>query len=292
MNTLYGILSNQYYKLLYDKTAGDDCTRIGREWIKYSRKEFSEAGYEILYTDTDSIFVRDPFNDKQRLEKKEKEIIDFIKSTVPFPQDTFEFGTECEINYMYFFKGGNEDKETDDEMDELDFINKGKGYMKKNYIYVDTKGKVVIKNLGLRKKSNSELSKKIFWDYLVPEIKQGKIKFSRQMIKNLIIKLLKENITLIAMRKDVNVFERYEKSETSMPAQISKKYGEGVHYMIPNLKCIGVGKGKSLCTIEEFKTYELTIDDIDLSNIWSELSYFIEPVKVKTLFSFGEENVA
>lgn len=200
----------------------------------------------------------------------------------------FKLKLECEIKHIFFFVGDVDKEEDYNELDETDLESRKLQLLKKNYIYVTKEDEVYIKNLGLRKKSNSELSKKIFWEYLVPEIKQGKIKFSRQMIKNLITKLLKENITLIAMRKDVNVFERYEKSENSMPAQISKKYGEGVHFMIPNLKCIGVGKGKSLCTLEEFKSHELTIDDIDLSNVWSELSYFIEPVKVKTLFNFGE----
>jgi len=75
------------------------------------------------------------------------------------------------------------------------------------------------------------------------------------------------------MRKNVGPFSQYlEKSPNSLPAQISKKYGAGIYFLIPNLKGIGVGKGKKYCTIEEFTERKLTIDDIDLSNVWKALS--------------------
>jgi len=56
--------------------------------------------------------------------------------------------------------------------------------------------------------------------------------------------------------------------------------------LIPNLKHVGVGKGKSYCTLEEFKKEGLKINHIDLSNVWRELEYFINPVVVKNIFDF------
>jgi len=288
LNIIYGILNNARYVHTYDSISGGDCTGIGRQWIKYSRKKFREAGYIVIYSDTDSDYLLDPFKDKERMLKVKDKIINDIKKSVPFPQDTFDMGIDDEIKFMFFFKGGSkEDRDSDKEMDKDDFINKPKGFMKKNYIYVTKDNKVVIKNLGIRKKSNSPLSRKIFWEYLVPKIKEGQIKFSKTFIKNLITKLLEEDFTLITLRKDVGDYKQYEStSPNGLPAQISKKYGIGIHFLIPNLKKIGVGKGKSYCTVEEFKENKLKIEDIDLTNVWKELDYFIKPAVTKNIFDF------
>ena len=169
--------------------------------------------------------------------------------------------------------------------------------MKKNYIYVskirDKDGNdtgersVTIKNLGIKKKSNSALSKKIFWEYMVPQIKKGNCKFSKTWINDLIMKLIKEDINIATMRKSVGSYEQYAKtSPNGLPAQLAKKYGPGIHFVIPNIMGVGVGKGKSFCTLEEFNNHNLRYEHIDLDNIWKELDYFIKPVVTKNIFDF------
>jgi len=291
INTIYGILDNPYYSLVYDQVAASDCTRLGRQWCKYARKKFRDAGYKVIYTDTDSVYIIDHLNDKEKMLRVKDEIIFDIKDTVPFPQDTFDMGIDDEIKFMYFFKGkGIEDKDSDKHMDSDDFIYKPLNFMKKNYIYVTTENKVKVKNLGIKKKSNSPLSRKIFWDYLVPEIKKGKCKFSKAYIKGIMDKLLEENIELAALRKSVGTIAQYsKKSPNSLPAQIARKYGNGIYFLIPNTAGVGVGKGKNYCTIEEFKARQLKIKHIDLSNVWRELNYFIRPVVIKNIFDFEEK---
>ena len=105
MNTIYGILNTAYYTLVYDKVAGGDCTRLGRQWTRYARKIFREKGYKVIYTDTDSVYILDPFKDKKRMLAVREEIMAHIKSTVPFPQPTFDLAIENEIKHMFFFKG-------------------------------------------------------------------------------------------------------------------------------------------------------------------------------------------
>lgn len=289
INTIYGILNNPYYEKVFDMIAGGDCTRIGRQWTKYARKVFRDEGYGILYTDTDSIYLIDSFNDKERMLKVKDKIINDIKASVPFPQDTFDMGIDDEIKHMFFFKGGNKDKDNKD-FDEDDYINKLKGLMKKNYIYVTKDNKIKIKNLGIRKKSNTPLSKKIFWEYLVPQIKEkGEVKFSKSYIRNIMLELLTKDLSLMAMRKNVGDFTQYEKtSPGGMQAQISLKYGAGIHFLIPNKKMIGVGKDKNkrFCTMDEFNKYKMTINDISLTNVWKELEYFTKPVVNKNIFDF------
>lgn len=286
INTIYGILNNAYYKLVYDLIAGGDCTRIGRQWTKYARKVFREAGYKVIYTDTDSWYIVDPFNDKKKMLEVNQKVIDKIKETVPFPQLTFDAGIDDEIKYMFFFKGTkSEDKESDDEMDEDDFVNKSLGFMKKNYIYVTKENKVTIKNLGIKKKNISALSKEIFWKHIVPQIiSDGKVKFSATEIENVMRKLLKENIELAYMRKEVAPLSAYAKSMTGIQAQISKAYGPGIHFLIPNKRGIGVGKKIKYCSVEEFKKYNMDVSDISFDNFWKELNYFVINNKQPTLF--------
>ena len=292
INTIYGILNNPHYVRVYDLMAGGDCTRIGRQWTRYARKLFADAGYKVIYTDTDSVYIIDVFKDKEKMLKVKEQIIKDIKDSVPFPKDTFDMGIDAEIKYMFFFKGGSrEDKHSDKEMDDMDFINKPLGFMKKNYIYVQTDDKVKIKNLGIKKKSNSTLSKEIFWKHLVPQITEGTIQFKKTFIRNLIMELLEKDINLASMRKEVGNYVQYEKtSPNSLPAQIASKYGGGIHFLIPNTSGIGVGKGKKFCTLEEFKEHNLRVDNIDLSNVWKELDYFIAPVQTTSIFDFGEKN--
>jgi hypothetical protein len=228
--------------------------------------------------------------DKNEILKLCKKIEDDIKATVPFPQDTFKFKIDDEINYMFFFKGGDTEKpypENEFFEDDDDFINKPLGLMKKNYIYVTSKDKVKMKNLGLRKKDRSALSKKIFWDNLVPQIIKGQVKFGKSYLKNLINTLLLEDMELALMRKDVGNIDQY-KNTTSIQAQISLKYGPGIHFFIPNTRGIGVGKGKSFCTLEEFKKHNLKHTDIDTTTFWNELEYFVKPVVVKNIFDYAE----
>jgi len=67
-----------------------------------------------------------------------------------------------------------------------------------------------------------------------------------------------------------------------MQYQISEKYGEGRHFLIPNKKNIGIGKQKTTkkkigirhCTMEEFKEKGLTINDISLKHLLSHLKPF------------------
>ena len=289
INTIYGILNTPYYERVFDMMAGGDCTRIGRQWTKYARKVFREEGYEILYTDTDSVYIGDPFNDKAKMLAVKDKIIDKIKETSPFPQATFDMGIDDEIKYMFFFKGDKQDAEHDDEMDEDDVKNKSLGLMKKNYIYVTQENKLKLKNLGIKKKNITAVSKKIFWDDLVPRIiEEGQAQFPKTFIQNLLMKYLQEDPSLAATRKMVGTYAQYaKKSPNSLPAQIAQQYGQGVHFMIPNTRGMGVGKKKKYCTVEEFKKHNLGYEHINLDAVWSELGYFIKPIKVKNLFEFG-----
>lgn len=269
LNSSYGAISNPTFQGIHNLIAAEDCTSLGRQIIKYTRKRFKEEGYVNIMSDTDSNVVQIPKGKtKEDAMILSRKIVEEVQEHFPFSWDRFKLKLEDEVKYFYFFKG--EDK---------------KQFLKKNYVYVTKSNKLIIKNLGIRKKSISPLSKKIFYEHLVPKIKEGQIKFSKAYLTNIVNDLLKKDVSLATLRKEVGQAKQY-KSESSLPAQISKKYGAGIHFFIPNTKGVGVGKGKSFCTLEEFNKRKMRVEDIDLSNVWQELAYFIKPVVVKNIFDF------
>ena len=301
----YGLLGNPSFSHLYNRTSAADVTRLGRQFVKLARKRFMEFGYNVIYTDTDSVYLVDTKDNKEELFNVKKKIVEEIQSAVPFPYPKqkkvidgvevevgFDMGLDAEITDMFFFKGDVGEKETDSEMDEYDHVNKPKKLIKKNYIYRKIDGSIGVKNLGVRKKSLSAISRKLFWDILVPKISnEKKVKFSEAYIRDTIDQMLKEDISLAEQRFSIKPFDAY-KLESQMQAQISKKLGPGIHFLIPvkrdiykagELKTIGINK--KYIESEEFKNLGLTVNDIDISKVWAELNYFIKDSQ-STLASF------
>ena len=83
----------------------------------------------------------------------------------------------------------------------------------------------------------------------------------------------------MAREYKVQPYASYKKPESSIYAQISKEYfngADGVIKLIANDKIGKVGKGKKYCSISEAKEHKLTVKDLDLEKLWSELEPFIE----------------
>lgn len=258
-NVAYGISGNPKFLSFYDLDTATDCTATVRGWIKFAIKAFTQSGYDVLYTDTDSVYLIDRIGDEKKLFETRDRIIQTIKAGVPFPKDSFDMGLECKIKAIFFFKD-KDDKEK-----------------KKNYIYIKDNDMLVIKGLQIIKRNCTEVSKKIF-ETLKPQIiKNLCMKFNKTYLQGLIEKELLNDISLAAVTFKVG--DIY-KNTSSIQAQIYEKYGIGTHKLIRN-KRFGVGSGIKLCTIEDAK--KLSISDLDLDVVWSELSPFIKEVKIKKL---------
>jgi DNA polymerase elongation subunit (family B) len=283
INAAYGLLGNPVFTHMYNHTSAADVTRIGRQWVKLARNTFAKAGYDVIYTDTDSVYVNDIFDDKEKLLAVKDNVIKKIKAHVPFPYEKFDMGVDAEITDIWFFKGNVADKKTDSEMDKMDKVNKANKLIKKNYIYRETDGSIHVKNLGVSKKSLSTISRKLFWEVLIKEIDTRRVvKFSETEIKSKIHDLLEEDLSLAATRFNIKPFDSY-KLDSQMQAQIAKKHGSGVKFLIPVVKDfydsgdkLTVGKDKKYILDSDFKKLGLKLDDIDLDKIWKELGYFIK----------------
>lgn len=261
INTVYGLLGNPVFANFCDFVSASDCTRIGRQWIKEAREHFRSAGYHILYTDTDSVYIADPFDDEERIMRVKQEHVDKIKTSVPFPVDTFDMGIDDKINYMGFFKSPD-----------------GR-FKKKNYLYVawdkktGTYNKLVIKGLPIIKSNATKLGKLVFDKYLRQSIIQTQNhKFLRGQILSAIEAELDKDITLASVFYKVRPQWEYANS-TQLQAQIAHKLGEGQYNLLktkhPHPEGFGVNKNYVLSTAN------VSIAQLDLTKTLNELEPFM-----------------
>ena len=268
LNIIYGLSGSGLFKSVHDLNpdAASDCTLMVRSWIRFARDTFEKHGIKFLYADTDSNYLDIGEKPMSEVLQIRDEIITEIKKNVIFPMPEFNMGVDAEIKYIQFFKDKAKTK-----------------LAKKHYLYVTKDDKLKIKGLQIIKSNTSQLSKLVFEKYIKPVIiKELRCKFSKLQIEKWVLDELNKDISLIQTRfyvKDINSY----KNSNGLHAQLSIKYGAGIHYLIKN-KIMGVGKGVKYCKMEEFKG---TIKDLDIGQVLSQLDNFIIIKEQKTKSLFG-----
>jgi DNA polymerase elongation subunit (family B) len=257
--SVYGLFGNPVFQTLYSRKTASDCTSIVRTWLKKLARILEINGFIPLYGFTDSIFVLVPPNFKK---EQLMFLIDiFIKEAVthvPFAMDTFNLGIEEEIKMIWFVA-------------------------KNCYLFVTSTDEIKYKSTLLNTNTPKAVMK-LFEEYMRPIIiEKLDIPFTKKELIEQMKIILEKEPELAAQEYKVGKLSDY-KVKTSLHYQISNKYGEGRHFMIPNKQGLGVGLGKSTkkkrgirhCTIEEFKNKNLVVNDIDLTYLLSHLKSFYE----------------
>ncbi len=130
LNASYGVMGAEIFPL-YFLPAAEATTAIGRHTILETIKKCEEAGVEVLYGDTDSIFIKKPT----------KEQIQFV-----IEQAKKDHGVDLEIDKTYRY---------------CVLSNR-----KKNYLGVTKEGKVDVKGLTGKKSHTPAFVKKLFYELL------------------------------------------------------------------------------------------------------------------------------
>ena len=258
INSFYGLVSNPVFKSVHDYHASNDCTRIGREYIKFARKVFADFGYKVLYSDTDSVFIglTKGLTKKSAVETATYIVKELQKGMVN-TCELFKLKVDAEIKHLYFFKRGDK-------------------LLKKMYVYVDKHDELFVKGLPLKKSDGSKFGLQVFNKVIKPLLMEGTRYSDSKTLKDEAIHLLSENIKIA--QRVFYVRENY-KLDTQLQSRILKVYGAGRHELIGNTK-YGVGCGTKYCTLEEFKEQGLTVEDVCLKKFWKEMNFFlVEPVK-------------
>ncbi len=258
INTIYGLLGKSVFKSVSNFKAAADCTRLGRQWVRAARLHFKENGYDVLYTDTDSVYLRDPHMDLPRLLKvKDKHIAD-IKAGVPFPVDTFDMGIDDEIQYMRFVKSGDT-------------------FLKKNYLYLTKGGSVKVKGMQLIKSSATPLGREIFAEIIKPDIIENhNSQYNHAQIVQWIFTRLqadKAKMAVLFKAKEAHMY----KNANQLQRRIAEHelYGPGEHKFIKvhqkHLK--GVGRNQNYVGVQfvdEIPTHQIVV-----TKVLTELAPFI-----------------
>lgn len=130
LNASYGVMGAEIFPL-YFLPAAEATTAIGRHIIMETIKKCQSVGIEVLYGDTDSLFVKNPT--KEQIQK----VIDDTKK---------EQGVDLEIDKEYRYV----------------VLSK----RKKNYLGVTTDGKVDVKGLTGKKSHTPPFIKNLFYELL------------------------------------------------------------------------------------------------------------------------------
>lgn len=265
INTMYGLLGNPIFTSVSDYKAAAKCTSVGQEWCRLARKIFSDAGYNVLYSDTDSVYLQDPFGDKGRLIRTKQKIVDTILDSVPFKSPTFDMGIDEEIDYIAFFKGAD-------------------GQLKKkNYLYVTKSGKVEIKGLSIKKRDSIPLARHIYLKYIEPDLRTYRCrhKWPKAQIEKWVADELRTDILLAAKSVSVKPADQYS-AKTNYLCKISERLGEGRHKIFKLRQAHEKGMGKNA---DYVSAKEVTPDiyQLDLSGVFVTLAPFIEEQKENTL---------
>jgi DNA polymerase elongation subunit (family B) len=264
INSLYGLTGNPIFKSLYNPITASDCTSMIRTCIKKLAQTLEEYDFEVLYGFTDNVIVLvAKENSEEELLYIIRKFIEEVKSNVPFPMDTFNLEIETKMKFIWFVA-------------------------KNCYLYVTNKDEVKYKSTLLNT-NTPKIIMQVFNEYMKPKIvKDLDVYFTEEELKKQIKLRLLEDLSLSAEEYKVIGKDEY-KSKTSIQYQISEKYGEGTHYLIPNTKKVGIGKQKGTkktkpiryCIIEEFNEKKLTIEDISLVKLLEHLKPFLKYSKEK-----------
>ena len=217
-NAIYGAIANPVFESVYNFDSGQDITLVGRERHKHGEKRLKEAGYDVIFGDTDSFAVIDSFNNINKLKSVIDIIMKELQEIVPFPQPTFKLEIENKIKAIYFIENKKKDK-----------LNK------KHYMYITDDNQLIIKGISLVKLTATRLAKEVFEMIKPSIIRKQQFRFKKSSIDGMIMSYLKEDITSIATTKRVREPDSYA-SPTSLPSQIAQKYGAGNHKLIKNFK--------------------------------------------------------
>jgi len=164
MNASYGVFGAESF-VFYCPPVAEEITAIARHIIEKTAEHAVQMGLDVLYGDTDSIFIRDPPEDK-------------LKELIEWTLETYGIEFEVDKSYRYVCLSAR----------------------KKNYLGVLEDGEVDVKGLTGKKKHTPKIIKDAFND--TKEI-LSKIKSLEEMDvgKGEIIKLIKELYNTFKHRK-------------------------------------------------------------------------------------------
>ena len=180
----------------YSKECAESCTAFGRYWIKKTIEEAKNRGLEVIYADTDSLFLK---TRNKEIERETEEFLDYINKKFP---------GVLELDLQGYYERGI-------------FIPKGasKGTAKKRYALVDKNGELLIRGLETVRRDWCSLAKEVQRKVLVFVLKEKDLKRAKDYVKGVVEKIRKKDVLL----RDLIIYE-----ELTKPIESYKQIGPHV----------------------------------------------------------------
>jgi DNA polymerase, archaea type len=195
------VLANSFYGMLayarsrwYSKECGEAVTAFGRHYIQDTAKMAEGAGFEVLYGDTDSIFLL-------YKGKTKEEVLEFLKSTNASLPGNMELELEA-----FYSRGVFVTKKTQGK----DEATTG---AKKKYALLGEDGNIKIRGFELVRRDWSPIAKRTQQKVLEAILKDGSKEKAVAIVKDIITDLKAGNVPvtdLVITNSIKKKFEQYE----------------------------------------------------------------------------------
>ncbi|MFH1443056.1 MAG: DNA-directed DNA polymerase [Candidatus Micrarchaeota archaeon] len=259
-NSMYGYLLYARSRY-YSREAGESVTAYAREYIQKTMEKAKEAGFEVLYGDTDSIFI---LYGKVSDEKKVHDFQHAINSELP---ETMELELEDIYPRGIFVSKKQEEKGA-----------------KKKYALINKEGKIKIRGFELVRRDWSKIAKDTQRKVLEIILKEGDVTKAIELTKNTIDELKSGKVHLdqlsimTQLKKQAGMYDIISPEVSAV--QKAKKAGMVLDDM-PMISYVITKQGK---TISEKATIAEMAKDYDPD-------YYINnqvlPAVLKILSAFG-----
>jgi DNA polymerase II len=182
MNSFFGVLANPNCRF-YSLEMGNAITHFGQFLIKMTADEVSKKGFEVIYGDTDSIFVNIKEHDYKKAQKIGQELCDFINNFfTDYIKKNYNRKSDMEIEFEKIYKKFFMPKIRGSELgakkryagilekegkDELDIV--GLEFVRSDWTEVAKIFQVELLNMVFRNKKVGDYIKKF-----IKDLKQGK----------------------------------------------------------------------------------------------------------------------
>ncbi len=160
----------------YCKECAESCTAFGRFWIKKTIAAAEEAGFEVIYADTDSLFLKTKKGDIEK------------EATVFLEEINRKFPGILELDLQGFYVRGI-------------FIPRGAapGTAKKRYALLDKKGELLIRGLETVRRDWCQLAKELQRQVLEYVLKDRDIEKAKKYVREVVKHIRQKEVPLSAL---------------------------------------------------------------------------------------------
>ena len=208
MNSFYGVFASSFYRFT-DKSIGGSITSFARATVKGIIEELGNEGIQVIYSDTDSVFIRSPYDDLK---------------------ETLNFGTAIAKRYS----AEGRQLEFEKIMEPLFSHGKKKRYVGK---VVWPKEELLIRGYEVRRSDSFDLQSRLLtelFEKILDEKNEEAVALVKRTVQDTITG--KVDVSDLVISRTCRDFGKYESPDRMANVQATKKMMEMGYEFIPGMK--------------------------------------------------------